>query len=135
MGVQVLHSFLLYFRPRKQEVLVCRERVRLVLVGERGGLLAGFVDGPPKVGLQRVDENLDVPFLHVRVLNGSIFVVWAPGSVAPGLLELLGGVFNRVHHYTEVTEPLFGDVSAEERLEAQVHPLEVGRRLALFGVP
>ena len=83
------------FRPRKQEALVRRERVRLVVVGERGGLLAGFVDGLPKVGLQRADENLDVPFLHVRVLTGSIFVVWVPGSVAPSLLELLADMFQR----------------------------------------
>ena len=44
---------------------------------------------PPQVGLQRVDENLDVRVLHVRVLAGSIFVVWVPGSIAPSLFELL----------------------------------------------
>ena len=58
MGVQALESFPLDMRPRKQDTLVRRERVRLVGVGERGGFLAGFVDGSPKVDLQRVDENL-----------------------------------------------------------------------------
>ena len=48
VDVQVLHSFLRDFLPRKQETLVRRERVRLVGVGERGGLLAGFADAPPK---------------------------------------------------------------------------------------
>ena len=50
----------------------------------------------------------------MRVLVGSIFVVWVPGSVAPGLLELLVDVFQRVVHDAEVTQPLFGDVAAEE---------------------
>ena len=49
VSAQVLHSFLRDFVPRKQEALVRRERVCSVGVGERGGLLAGFADGPPKV--------------------------------------------------------------------------------------
>ena len=94
VGAQVGHSFGLDFVPRKQQALVHCERVRSVAVGERGGLLIGFVFGFPQVGLQRVDENLDVRVLHVRVLAGSIFVVWVPGSVAPSLLEHLPICFN-----------------------------------------
>ena len=75
VSAQVVHFFVREFVPRKHEALVHRERVRSVGVGERGGLLVGFVFGPPKVVLQRVDENLDVRVLHVRVLAGSIFVV------------------------------------------------------------
>ena len=57
----------------------------------------------------------------MRVLAGSIFVVWVPGSVAPSLFELLPDVRQRVDHDAEVIEPLFGDGTAEERLVAQVH--------------
>ena len=76
------------------------------------------------MGLQRADENLDVRILHVRVLAGSIFVVWVPGSMAPRLLELLPDMFQRVDHDAELIEPLFGDGTAEELLVAQVHLLE-----------
>lgn len=50
VSAQVAHSFVRDFVPRKQEALVHRERVRSVSVGERDGLLVGFVFGPPKVG-------------------------------------------------------------------------------------
>ena len=102
VSAQVLHSFMFDFVSRKQEALVHRERVRSAGVGERGGLLVGFVFGPPKVGLQRADENLDVRALHVRVLAGSIFVVWVPGSVAPSLFELHVDVLQHVNHDAEV---------------------------------
>ena len=102
VSAQVLHSFIFDFVPRKQEALVHRERVRSVGVGKRGGLLVGFVFGPPKVGLQRADEDLDVRVLHVRVLAGSIFVVWVPGSMAPSLLDCFRILleFRLSHHCT-----------------------------------
>ena len=112
VSAQVLHSFLFGFVPSKLAALVRRERVGSLGLGERSGLVAGFVFAPPKVSLQRVDENLDVPFLHVRVLAGSIFVVWVTGSVAPSLFELLPDVLQRVDHDAEVIEPLFGDGTA-----------------------
>ena len=94
VGVQVLHSFpfLRDFRPRKQEALVRRERFFLSSSANAAAFSPASSMPPPKVGLQRVDENLNVPFLHVKVPTGSIFIVWVPGSVAPSLLEHLPDV-------------------------------------------
>ena len=81
---EVVHSFLLNFAPRE---LVraghLSERVLVAFTFEGGGLAIDLLHGSSEVVFERVDDDLDVGVLDVRVFPMILFVVWIPGSVAP----------------------------------------------------
>ena len=121
---QALHSFVLNFGPRELVLFRLSERVLDACACEGGGLAIGLVHVSSEVHLERVDDDLDVGVLDVRVFPMILLVVWVPGTVAQRLLELLANVLQRVDHGAEVVKALFCDVVVKVLLEVEVHLLE-----------
>ena len=121
---QAHHSFVLNFGPRELVLLRLSERVLGACECEGGGLAIGLLHVSSEVLLERVDDDLDVGVLDVRVFPMILNVVWVTSSVTPSLFELFSDVLQRVDHDAEVVKALVCDMVVKVLLEVEVHLLE-----------